>query len=316
MDLLSSILSALRIESTSVSRWHLSAPWGVDVREFSPGYCLSVVAGQCWITLSGRDTVHLRPGDTLLALKGGDCQLLSEPGALTAPMNDLPWQGEDIQGLGAHHRPTSTQQLTWGGGGALCRLLGLAFTFRSGRSNFLLQALPQFIVLRRDDTELLPLTHSAIECLVDDDQPGYIAVADQLAELIVTSLIRSAVLSDTVPANSWMKSLQDRHISRALAAIHAEPQRAWSLLALAQEAHLSRSSFAARFHLLVGQTPMDYVNRWRIQLAADLLTETQTAITLIAQQVGYQSDRVFRRVFKQQMGYSPVAYRKIYAYQS
>jgi AraC-like DNA-binding protein len=202
--------------------------------------------------------------------------------------------------------------LTWGGGGALCRLLGLAFTFRSGRSDFLLEALPQFIVLRRDDTGLLPLTHSAIECLVKDDQPGYIAVADQLAELIVTSLIRSAVLSDTVPANGWMKSLQDPHVNRALAAIHAEPQRAWSLNALAQEAHLSRSSFAARFHRLVGQTPMDYVNRWRMQLAADSLIDTRTPVTLIAQQVGYQSDRAFRRVFKQQMGSSPVAYRKAY----
>jgi AraC-like DNA-binding protein len=231
-------------------------------------------------------------------------------------MNDLPWQGEDIQDLGAHHHPTTTQQLTWGGGGALCRLLGLAFTFRSGRSDFLLQALPQFIVLRRDDTKILPLTHSAIECLVNDDQPGYIAVADQLAELIVTSLIRSAVLSKTVPATSWINSLQDRHISRALAAIHAEPQRAWSLVTLAQEAHLSRSSFAARFHFLVGQTPMDYVNRWRMQLAADLLIETRTAVTLIAQQVGYQSDRVFRRVFKQQMGCSPVAYRKAYTCQA
>jgi AraC-like DNA-binding protein len=227
-------------------------------------------------------------------------------------MFDLPWQGQDIRGMGAQHRPSVTQQLTWGGGGALCRLLGLAFTFRSGRSDFLLRALPQFIVLRRDDTRLLPLTHSAIDCLLNDDQPGYFAVADQLAELIVTSLIRSAVLSDTIPANSWMKSLQDRHISRALAAIHAAPQRAWSLKALAQEAHLSRSSFAERFNRLVGHTPMDYVNRWRMQLGADLLTETQTSVTLIAQQVGYQSDRAFRRVFKQQMGSSPVAYRKAY----
>ncbi|WP_417437537.1 cupin domain-containing protein [Idiomarina abyssalis] len=313
MDLLSSVLLALRIESTSISRWRMSAPWGVNVQDFLPGYCLSIVTGQCWVTWAGMEAVQLQPGDTLLALKGGDCQLLSELGTAASIMNDLPWKGEDIQGMDARHRPTSTQKLTWGGGGELCSMLGLAFTFRRGRGDFLLQALPQFIVLRRDDTELLPLTHSAIECLVDDDKPGYIAVADQLAELIIISLIRSAVLSDTVPSNHWIKSLQDRHISRALAAIHAQPQCAWSVIALAQEANLSRSSFAVRFHHLVGQTPMDYVNRWRMQLAADLLTETRTSITLIAQQVGYQSDRAFRRVFNQQMGCSPTTYRKLYA---
>ncbi|GAB3098272.1 AraC family transcriptional regulator [Aestuariicella hydrocarbonica] len=314
MDLLSSVLSALSIESTSISRWRLSAPWAVDVREFSPGYCLTVVAGGCWILTDQEEPIWLNAGDTILVPRGGVCQLLSEPGLQATPINELPWTGDEYRGLDARHRPSSAQQLIWGGDGKPCDLLGLAFTFQRNRSDFLLSTLPAIIVLNRVDGKLLPLTEMAIESLIDDDQPGYVAVAAQLAEFIIISLIRSVILSDTSnqTGTGWLRGLQDRHIQRALTAMHADPQRDWSLRSLAQEAHLSRSAFADRFHRLVGQPPMEYLHGWRVQLATDLLAKGQLAITEIAGQLGYQSDRAFRRVFKQFLGESPSAYRKQY----
>lgn len=312
MDLLSSVLSALRIESTSISRWRLSAPWGVDVQDFSAGYCLTVVSGGCWVQPAVGDVAWLQDGDTLLVPGGGRCQLLSDQGLSAVPINELPWQGEDFQGLDAQRRPASAQQVTWGGGGTACHLLGLAFTFQRGRSEFLLSALPSTIVLRRKDAELLPLTQRAIESLIDDDQPGYVAVAAQLSEFIIISLIRSVILSDQSGTKGWLKGLKDAHVHRALTAIHANPQRHWSLHSLAREAHLSRSALAERFHRLVGLPPIEYVNHWRMQIAADFLIRGEHSLSEISQRIGYQTDRAFRRVFKQVMGESPSAYRKRY----
>lgn len=310
MDLLSSILSALKIEATSISRWELSSPWGVDVIDFSPGYCLTVVSGHCWVQLPGSECLQLCSGDSLLVPGGGTCQLLSEPDSVAIPLGELPWQGDDYQGLDARHQPASAQQVRWGGGGEACHLLGLAFTFQSGLSDFLLKALPDTNILHRDDAKLMPLTQQAIENLIDDDQPGYIAVAGHLAEFIIVSMLRSVILSEKGESVGWLRGLQDPHIHRALTSIHSSPQQNWSLSQLATQALLSRSAFAERFHRLVGVTPMEYVNRWRIQIAADLLIRQDSSLQQIAEDVGYQTDRAFRRVFKQVLGESPSSFRR------
>lgn len=313
MDLLSSLLSSLRIESTSISRWDLSAPWGVDLRDFEPGFCISVLEGQCWFRFPGEPPIQLLPGDSLLVPRGRPGALLSSPETEEIiAIWDLPWRGDDYHGLDAYHQPASAQQVSWGGGGERSRLLGLAFTFQRGSSDFLLSALPPLITLRSGEAGIFPLIQPAIEFLVDDGNPGYFAVAAHLAELIIVGLLRAHILSADSHPVGWLRGMRDPAIARSLMAIHTAPQRQWTVATLAERAALSRSAFASRFARLVGHTPIDYLNQWRIRQATGLLINTRRSLADIAAQVGYQSDRVFRQAFRQRLGVSPSTYRQQY----
>ena len=223
---------------------------------------------------------------------------------------DLPWLGERFQGLDTGNQPTSASQVTVGGGGPSARLLGLAFTFQKGSGDFLLSALSPLMILRGNEAGILPLTHPAIECLIDDTSPGYFAVATQLAELILISVLRANIIGANAYPVGWLRGMQDQNIIKALSAIHAQPQHRWTVLKLAAETNMSRSAFAERFTRLVGTSPIDYLHRWRTSLAADQLRTTKLALSTIAQLLGYQSDRALRRVFKQHMGLSPQQYRQ------
>jgi len=310
MDLPSSILLSLQIRSTSISHWSLSEPWGVEVPDdFNPGWVLSVVEGHFWVRWAGNTPVRLLPGDSLLAPRGGACVLCSSPEADTTGIRDLPWTGPEFQEV-EDYQPAAPTQVIWGGGGAGSQLLGLAFTLQSGAGNFLLSSLPRLMIVKRDEAGIHSLNHSAMETLINDTTPGYFAVAKHLSELIIISLLRAHIFSAESHTTGWLRGMQDPSIARALSAIHSYPQRQWTVDSLASEANVSRSAFAARFTRLVGLSPIQYLNQWRIGLAADQLRTTRQSVDTVARSVGYRTDRVFRRVFRQRIGMSPTQYRK------
>ena len=108
-----------------------------------------------------------------------------------------------------------------------------------------------------------------------------------------------------------MIGFADPHIGRALAAMHADPTRAWTVELLAREAGLSRSGFANRFSAMLGITPMDYLKRWRMQIARALLATQGASVAEAAEQAGYRSEAAFSRAFKSETGYAPSAYRSL-----
>lgn len=309
MDLLSHILSSLKIESTSISSWHLSDPWGVNVRNYDPGYCLIVAEGSCWVETDD-DNVQLFTGDSIMAPRGGSCKITSTPGAATTDLKDLPWSDTRSRILDSKNHPDSAISVNHGGGGATCRLLGLAFVFESMSGEFVMSSLPTFIRLRGIDASTLPSIKPLIESLIHDDKPGYFAVAAQMAELVIMGLLRYYVLSSKNHSPGWLLGMQDQAIQKALLAIHAEPDQQWTVPKLASLCHLSRSAFASRFAKQVGKTPIDYLNNWRITISTQKLRTGNCSISQVAVSTGYQSDRVFRQAFKQRMGLSPQQYRK------
>ena len=99
-------------------------------------------------------------------------------------------------------------------------------------------------------------------------------------------------------------------MSRALALLHAEPARDWTVERLGRETGLSRSALAERFVLMIGEPPMQYLTRWRLALAARALKEERSAVSRIAERVGYESEAAFNRAFKREFGMPPAAWRR------
>jgi AraC-like DNA-binding protein len=108
----------------------------------------------------------------------------------------------------------------------------------------------------------------------------------------------------------WLQGLRDPQIAATLGAIHGEPDKPWTLASLARVAGLSRSVFAERFHGRVGVPPMAYLTRWRLQLAARWLRETQLSVSEVFHRLGYASAAAFHRAFKREHGAAPSVYRE------
>jgi AraC-like DNA-binding protein len=108
----------------------------------------------------------------------------------------------------------------------------------------------------------------------------------------------------------WLAGLRDPVVGRALTLLHDRPRDAWTLETLAGDAGLSRSALAERFAYLVGEPPMQYRTRWRMQVAARLLGDGVAKVSAIARDVGYESEAAFNRAFKKATGLPPAAWRR------
>ena len=141
-------------------------------------------------------------------------------------------------------------------------------------------------------------------------RPGGETSITRLADILVIQVIRSWIDQDPAAQTGWLGALQDRQIGRAIAFIHRDPARAWTLASLADEVAMSRSAFAARFTLLVGEPAMRYLARWRMHLAQTWLAADDLGLAEVAGRLGYQSEAAFSRAFKRFMGVSPGAVRR------
>jgi transcriptional regulator GlxA family with amidase domain len=141
-------------------------------------------------------------------------------------------------------------------------------------------------------------------------RPGGDAVLERLSEMLFLDAVRRHLEDLPGEATGWLAGLRDRFVGRALALLHERPAQPWTIDELGREVGLSRSALHERFTTLVGQPPMHYLARWRMQLAAGLLRSSHGSVADIALEVGYDSEAAFARAFKRSTGLPPAAWRR------
>jgi AraC-like DNA-binding protein len=119
---------------------------------------------------------------------------------------------------------------------------------------------------------------------------------------------------ETLPPGQtgWLAGLRDPVVGQALAALHGNPAATWTVESLARTAGVSRSVLADRFTEMVGEPPMQYLARWRMQRASRLLLEGEPVAGLAAA-IGYESEAAFSRAFKKLVGDAPATWRRAHA---
>ncbi len=143
-----------------------------------------------------------------------------------------------------------------------------------------------------------------------DDSPGAEGLRGRLAELLFLGALRIYLRELPANASGWLAGVRDPVMGRAMQAMHAEPQRHWTLDEIAATAASSRSAVAARFSEVLHESPMRYLTRLRMVLAARLLTDSHKSLAAIADEVGYESPAAFQRAFKREFDMPPAAWRK------
>jgi AraC-like DNA-binding protein len=159
-------------------------------------------------------------------------------------------------------------------------------------------------------SDWLPQTLGMMAAEAREPRPGGEAVMTRLADIVVIQAIRSWLENDPGAQRGWLGALSDAQIGPAIALIHRHPERAWTVSSLAGEAVMSRSTFAARFQDLVGESVMQYVTRWRMQVAHEALRSEGATVAELAARLGYRSDAAFARAFKRVLGVSPGSARR------
>src|SRR5699024_7227351 len=139
---------------------------------------------------------------------------------------------------------------------------------------------------------------------------GREAMLDWLLDILLIAVLRDGLALPDVHAPAWFGASRDPAVGPALAAMHADPGREWTVGTLAATALVSRATFARRFAELMGEPPISYLAGWRLCLGADLLQERDDTLESIARQVGYSSAYAFSAAFTREYGIRPSRYRE------
>jgi AraC-like DNA-binding protein len=198
--------------------------------------------------------------------------------------------------------------LRHGDGGEPTLLICGAVRFDHPAARNLVEILPATIhVEAATASEWLQSTLRLMAVEARELRPGGEAVITRLGDILVIQAIRAWIESDPGARTGWLGALQDPQIGHAISLIHRDPARDWTVATLADELAMSRSAFAARFTELAGEPPMQYVTRWRMQVAHAALSAEGATVGQLAGRLGYRSEAAFARAFKRVIGVAPGA---------
>jgi AraC-like DNA-binding protein len=315
LDTLSEVLRAIRLRGAVFFAVDTSSPWVAEApaaRELGP-YIMPgvehvieyhvVAAGTCWGGVVDEPAIKLETGDIIVFPQGDTHVLSSAPGMRGQASLD------SVRAASLGRMPLAMS--IHGGGPDKARLICGFLGCDARPFNPLLATLPRVIHLRAqdgDDTLRRLVDLAVVESAAP--RPGGDCALSRLSELLFVEVVRRYVAQLPPEGSGWFAGLRDDNIGRALQQLHQRPAHDWSLEELAKECGLSRSVLAERFAQLVGVPPMQYLAKWRIQLAASLLRAGKSSLAEIADRVGYGSEAALSRAFKRQVGVAPALYRR------
>jgi AraC-like DNA-binding protein len=306
VDPLGEALHYLRRSGTFYCRSELTAPWALALPPMQGLSFHVVTSGRCWLEMEGSEPRRLEPGDLVLLPHGEGHRLSAEPGSPAVPLADV--LQEHVSGRYAI--------LRHGGGGPATELVCGAVRFDHPAAHHIVRLLPKVMHVESGWSSHLGMTdwmQSALRLMAAEAKelrPGGETIITRLADILIIQAIRAWIERDPAAQTGWLAALQDKRIGRAIALIHRDPSRQWSVASLASVVAMSRSGFAARFTELVGEPAMQYVTRWRMLVAQTWLSEDDAALSGMEARLGYQSKAAFSRAFKRIIGTSPGAVRR------
>jgi AraC-like DNA-binding protein len=319
-DPLSEVLRTVKLTGALFFLVDATSPWGVEVPDatvFGPiilpraQHVISyhiVLQGSGYASLPGISPARFGAGDIIVFPHGDPYAMVSRPDG--PPEFDTGASLQFFREMAAGRLPFVVKE---GGGGPewaqfVCGFLGCdARPF-----NPLLESLPRLLHVKRpggDPNDLLDRLIDLTLVEAQIDRAGGECIRLRLSELIFVEVARRYLATLTVNETGWLSGLRDPAVGHALSLLHERPAQPWTLKELARQTGVSRSVLADRFTHLVGYPPMRYLTRWRIQLAARLLSDGASKIAAVSQEVGYASEAAFSRTFKKIAGVAPAVWR-------
>lgn len=332
MDQLSTLLETVRFRSILWCDNELTAPWGIqmpgnlgDVPESHrpPMPCQPlaeahqhrppIIGAQFYFLSQGKaclkhedlpEPVTFSAGDLVMIFPGGKPHALCDsPATQVRPI----WE---IRAMGPEQ---DRKPFRYGGSGPKTSLIYGGYIIDDELTYRLLSVLPTVIKVTGEAGQPKPWVADVLQLLRHeqaDATSGLMAVNSVIARFLFVRVIRAFIADLPSGSESWLRAFLDPSLGPILGFIHLRPEAPWTVDALAKAARMSRSTFAARFTEMVGQSPLQYVTLCRMQKAKDLLGDVRISIKETASMVGYGSEAAFSTAFKRTTGISPYTYKK------
>jgi AraC-like DNA-binding protein len=299
MDPLTDILTAMHVRKATFYRLDARAPWGFS----SPGepaikFVYVVRGAGILSTATQPNPIALRSGDVFIMFD-------DEPYSIYDDQSSAMIDCMEVKDMRVGSR------IEVGGSGALTTFISGYFTIDAHDIQPLLAVLPKFLHLKSERDRTLAF-QSVLEMLaVETENPslGTEAVISRLFELMFVHAIRAYSAQHQALPRGWLAAISHKNLGEAVRALHANLERGWTVESLARVAGMSRSAFAYKFKNVVGETPLEYLTRWRMQKAAGLIRRGNLSLSDICTNVGYDSEAAFNRMFKRTTGMTPGAFR-------
>jgi len=305
VDVLSEVLAICRAERAVTARFSLRAPWSLR-SEGLPGSMIRLSRGApYWLCIEGAAPLRVESGDLVMLPQGAAHTLCSAPGVPAVPFSEL---------IARHSEgPKDENPLVFshGGDGEATEIFSALLWFSAYSRHVVLGMLPPLVHIRESDMPMAGCLATTMQSLIMetlDRRPGWRLSASRMGELLLVNILRERLGRMPAQDPGWLRGLSEPAIARVIMAIHRAPQQGWDVEQLAAEAAMSRSRFCARFKALVGETPIGYLTAHRMALAAEQLDAGLLPTVRIAEQAGYDSEKVFARGFKRWSGLTPSAY--------
>jgi AraC-like DNA-binding protein len=317
MDTLSDVLKSAHLTGGVYLHAEFFAPWCVAART-SPEHCMPVLEQASHLIayhyiVEGRFHIGIDgEGDESLVLGAGDVILL--------PRNDLHLMGSDLSlppvaGSDIINAPKNggLYSIRHGGTGERVRMVCGFLGCTGAEDNPLIATLPSLLRFNVGHGDAAAWMRSTFQYAADEvfaGRPGSKTVLSKLSELLFVEAVRRYVAALPAGRTGWLGGLRDPHVGRALALLHHDVTRHWTVDDLGREVGLSRSALADRFSRLIGAPPMQYLASWRMQVATQKLRSTSASLAQVAELVGYESEAAFSRAFKKAFGVAPATWRR------
>lgn len=259
-----------------------------------------IAAGRAWIEVDGGMRQPVGAGDVIVLPYGERHRMGGQAEAMCASMAALvpmpPW--------------TEMPVVRHGGGGETTEVVCGYLTCDDPLFDPALRALPPLFVVHPTGPArswVLASIDYALQqtSMLSDRLDGPLQIPQSLLIEVLKLHLASAPAAET----GWLAAMRDPVLGPALGAIHASPERKWSVDSLAHAAHTSGTVLDERFRTALGMAPIRYLTGWRMHVAGTLLRGSDLAVATVARRVGYESEEAFSRAFKRHHGAAPSVWR-------
>lgn len=301
MDVLTDVLQVSQLGNAVLNRSELLRPWGLEVGPEVRAAVHVVERGVCWLRVGGAPPLRIGPGDVVLVPRGTRHVLSDAPRSRTLPYARA--LSEMRTRLARRNAPVPDSTVV------LCAEV----KFDEAEPHPLMAVLPELVYLPAETAGGDEGLRAVVRLLLREalTRPaGAELVVPRLIDTLLVFVVRTWMAEQPIGSAGWLGAMRDPQIGAALGLVHEEPAHPWTVETLAQRVAMSRAVFARRFAALVGEPPLTYVTRWRMNLAAKLLRTTTLSAERIAERVGYDSPTAFGSAFRRQFRVPPGRYRR------
>ncbi len=259
-----------------------------------------VAAGECWIALDGGEPHWARAGDVIVLPYANQHTMGGRDGADPVPIETIvappPWSELPV--------------VRHGQGGPQTDVICGWLTSEDPLFDPGLRALPPVFVVRPPAGPSTEWVRASIAYALSAPETADLRGPSRIADLLLVEILALHLATAPAAASGWLAALRDPVLAPALACLHGEPERKWTVGELAADVAVSTSVLDERFRSVLGRSPIRYLTDWRMHLAEDLLASTELTVAAVAREVGYEAEEAFARAFKRSHGVAPGGWRR------